>query len=383
MLLHPCPWNCWQNRAISLITRKVYPDEHDITDEKPRIGVFVCHCGKNIASVVDVSSVVAEIAAQQPDVVFATHTMYTCADTSLYNIKEMIREHRLNRIVVASCTPRTHEPLFRETLREAGLNPYLFELANIRDQCSWVHPSLPKLATEKAIELVKMSIGRARLLTPLQGTSYAIDQSGLVIGGGMSGMTAALALAEQGFKVNLVERSGQLGGNLLKLNYTLEHNDISSFASDLIKRVQNHPNIKVHMETEVTGVAGFIGRFEATLSHNNEITKLPCGAVIVATGANPAGTKEFLYGKSSRVITQTELEKQLKEHAFAASNHNVVMIQCAGSRNDEHPYCSRICCSMAVKNALKIKSQTRCERFRALSGYQNVWLSREILPEGT
>ena len=155
----------------SLITKKVYPDEHDVTDEEPRIGVFVCHCGKNIASVVDVERV-AEIAAQQPDVVFATHTMYTCSDTSLNNIRDMIREHRLNRIVVASCTPRTHEPIFRDTLREAGLNPYLFELANIRDQCSWVHSSMPEVATEKAIELVKMSIARARRLAPLQGDIF-------------------------------------------------------------------------------------------------------------------------------------------------------------------------------------------------------------------
>ena len=340
----------------SLITKKVYPDEHDVTDEKPRIGVFVCHCGKNIASVVDVERV-TEIAAQQPDVVFTTHTMYTCSDTSLYNIRDMIREHRLNRIVVASCTPRTHEPLFHETLREAGLNPYLFELANIRDQCSWVHSSTPELATEKAIELVKMSIARARLLAPIKGTSFAIDQSGIVIGGGLSGMTAALALADQGFKVHLVEHSSRLGGNLQNLNYTLEHEDISFFTSDLIRRVENHPNIELHMETEVIGVAGFIGSFRLTLSGNGKNTEVPCGAIIVATGASPAKTKEFLHGKSDRVITQVELEKRLHEGTFVTNNQNVVMIQCVGSRNDEHPYCSRMCCSMAVKNALKIKKQ--------------------------
>jgi heterodisulfide reductase subunit A-like polyferredoxin len=340
----------------SLIAKKVYPDEHDVTDEKPRIGVFVCHCGKNIASVVDVERV-AEIAAQQPDVVFVTHTMYTCSDTSLYNIRDMIHEHRLNRIVVASCTPRTHEPLFRETLREAGLNPYLFELANIRDQCSWVHSSVPELATKKAIDLVKMSIARARFLTPLEGTSYAIDQSGLVIGAGMSGMTAALALAEQGFKIHLVEQSSRLGGNLLELNYTLEHEDISLFASDLIRRVENHPNIKLHMETEVTGVAGYVGCFQVTLSHNGENTRVPCGAIIVATGAGPARTKEFLHGESDSVITQVELEKRLYARTFETNSKNVVMIQCVGSRNDEHAYCSRICCSMAVKNAIRIKKQ--------------------------
>lgn len=340
----------------SLITKKVYPEERDVTDEKPRIGVFVCHCGKNIASVVDVERV-TEIAAQQRDVVFVTHTMYTCSDTSLHNIRDMICEHRLNRIVVASCTPRTHEPLFRETLREVGLNPYLFELANIRDQCSWVHSSTPELATEKAIELVKMSIARARLLAPIKGTSFVIDQSGIVIGGGLSGMTAALALADQGFKVHLVEHSGRLGGNLRNLNYTLEHEDVSFFTSELIRRVENHPNIELHMETEVTGVAGFIGSFRLTLSGNGKNTEVPCGAIIVATGARPAETKEFLHGKSDRIITQVELEKRLHERTFVTNGQNVVMIQCVGSRNDERAYCSRICCSMAVKNALKIKKQ--------------------------
>ncbi len=340
----------------SLITRKIYPDEHDATDEGPRIGVFVCHCGKNIASVVDVERV-AESASHQPDVVLATHTMYTCSDTSLYNIRDMIREHRLNRIVVASCTPRTHEPIFRETLREAGLNPYLFEMANIRDQCSWVHSSEPELATNKAIELVKMAIARARLLTPLQGTSININQSGLVIGGGVSGMTAALALADQGFKVNLVERSDSLGGNLRELNYTLEHEDIAVFAADLIKRVESHPNIKLHLGTEVSGVAGFVGNFQVDLSSNGKKTEAPAGAIIVATGAIKAETKEFLYGKSDRVMTQVELEKRLHEKALVTRNQNIVMIQCVGSRNNERAYCSRICCSMAVKNALKIKKQ--------------------------
>ncbi|MEJ2739575.1 MAG: FAD-dependent oxidoreductase [Dehalococcoidia bacterium] len=340
----------------SLITKKVYPDEHNVTNENPRIGVFVCHCGKNIASVVDVERV-AEIAAQQPDVVFTTHTMYTCSDTSLSSIRDMIREHRLNRVVVASCTPRTHEPIFRDTLREAGLNPYLFELANIRDQCSWVHSAVPEMATEKAIELVKMSISRARLLTSLSGTSYAINQSGLVIGGGLSGMTAALELAEQGFKVHQVVRSGQLGGTLLELKYTLEHEDIALVTSDLISRVESQPNIQLHMETEVTGVAGYIGQFQVSLSHNGEESQVPCGAIIVATGAGPAETAEYLNGKSDSVITQLELEKRLSDGSFEAGGKNVVMIQCVGSRNDEHAYCSRICCSMAVKNAIRIKKQ--------------------------
>ncbi|MFA7245711.1 MAG: FAD-dependent oxidoreductase [Dehalococcoidia bacterium] len=338
----------------SLISKPVYPEEHDVTDEQPRIGVFVCHCGKNIASVVDVEKV-AQAAAQLPGVVFATHTMYTCADSSLNNIHDMIHKHRLNRVVVASCTPRTHEPIFRETLREAGLNPYLFELANIRDQCSWVHSAEPEQATNKAIQLMKMSVARARLLAPLTGTTFAVDQTGLVMGGGVSGMTAALALAGQGFKVHLVEKSGRLGGNALDLNYTLEHEDIQPFVAGLVRQVEESPNIVMHLNADVTGVSGFIGQFEATIFQDAKDIKVSCGAIIVATGAEPAAAREYLYGKDGRVITQLELEKRLSRDDSTWAGKNVVMVQCAGSRNEERAYCSRICCSMAVKNALKIK----------------------------
>jgi heterodisulfide reductase subunit A len=340
----------------TLITKAVYPDEHDVTDEEPRIGVFVCHCGRNIASVVDVERVAA-IAAKEPNVVMATHTMYTCSDNSLTDIHKMIHEHRLNRIVVASCTPRTHEPLFRDTLRQAGLNQYLFELANIRDQCSWVHSSVPEAATQKAAELVKMSIARARRLAPLRESLFDVTQIGLVIGGGVSGMTAALALADQGFKVHLVERSGRLGGNFLNLSYTLEHEDVRPFIAALIQRVENHPEIELHLSTEVTNVTGYVGNFQVTLSGGGGEVKAACGAIIVATGAVPADTDDFRRGQSAKIITQPELEKALKEGVSLSQESNVVMIQCAGSRNDERPYCSRICCSMAVKNALKMKKQ--------------------------
>ncbi len=339
-----------------LTTRTIYPDEHDVTDEDPRIGVFICHCGRNIASVVDVERVTA-IAAKEPNVVLATHTMYTCADNSLDNIHAMIHEHRLNRIVVASCTPRTHEPLFRDTLRQAGLNQYLFEMANIRDQCSWVHSSVPEAATQKAAELVKMSIARARCLMPLRESSFKVTQTGLVIGGGISGMTAALALADQGFKVNLVERSGELGGNFLNINSTLEHEDIDSFIADLIKRIDSHPNLELHLNTEVTNVTGYVGSFQVNLSGNGGEVSVPCGAIIVATGALPSDTDDFWRGHSPKILTQLELEKTLKVNMSLNQDRNVVMIQCAGSRNDIRPYCSRLCCSMAVKNALKLKKQ--------------------------
>jgi heterodisulfide reductase subunit A-like polyferredoxin len=338
----------------SLITKKSYPVEHDVADEEPRLGVFVCHCGMNIGSVVDVEQVVKRV-EHEPNVVSATHSMFTCADTSLSNIKDMIHQHRLNRIVVASCTPRTHEPLFRETLREAGLNPNLFEMANIRDQCSWVHSAAPESATEKAVELVKMSIARARTLWPLEGGTLAVDQSGIVIGGGLSGMTAALALADQGFNVHLVEQAGRLGGTLHDIHRTFEHDDIARFANNLIEQVQKHPHIKSYLEVEITGIKGHIGKFHAILAKGDANFEISGGAIIVATGGQAAKTAEYLYGRSDRVLTQVELEKRLHEKAWPANGQNIVMIQCVGSRNERHPYCSRICCSMAVKNALAIK----------------------------
>jgi heterodisulfide reductase subunit A-like polyferredoxin len=344
----------------SLIAKKKYPAEHDITDEDPRIGVFVCHCGINIASTVDVDKVTGAI-SNDPYVVVASHTMYTCSDSSLSEIKKRIEEYRLNRVVVASCTPRTHEPLFRETLREAGLNPYLFELANIRDQCSWVHSSEPDAATLKAIELVRMSIARASYLKPLTGESLAINQNGLVIGGGLSGMTAALSLADQGFKIFLIEKSGILGGQFLNVYYTLEHDTTSDFKKNIIERVENHHNIKIYLNSEVVGINGHIGKFTVTVSEkksgNGPGTDLLCGTIIVATGAEPAGTSEFLHDQSEAVLTQVELEKLLHEGRFGVGGKNVVMIQCVGSRNRERQFCSRVCCSMAIKNALNIKKK--------------------------
>jgi heterodisulfide reductase subunit A-like polyferredoxin len=337
--------------------KKTYPDEHDVTDEEPRVGVFICHCGRNIGSVVDVEGVVKAMETE-PGVILATHTMFTCSDTSLSNIRDMIREHRLNRIVVASCTPRTHEPLFRETMREAGLNPYLFEMANIRDQCSWVHSSAPEVATEKAIDLARMAVARARLLAPLESGTLAVDQKGLVIGGGLSGMTAALALANQGFKVHLIERSARLGGHLHDIHYTLEDIDVAGMTADLIRQVQNHKNIDVYLGTDVADVKGHIGAFHATLSRNGEKFEVTGGAVIVATGAERAQTTKFRGGASPSVITQVELEQRIHEGKLPAGMDNVVMIQCAGSRDDERAYCSRICCSMAIKNALAIKARS-------------------------
>jgi heterodisulfide reductase subunit A-like polyferredoxin len=340
----------------TLIISKEYPQEHDVSDESARIGVFVCHCGINIASTVDVEKV-TEAIRNEPGVTFASHTMYTCADASLSNIKEQIVKNRLNRIVVASCTPRTHEPIFRETLREAGLNPYLFELANIRDQCSWVHSSQPEEATEKAIDLVKMSISRAYSLSPLEGGKIAIHQNAVVVGGGISGMTAALSLAEQGFDVELIEKSSQLGGNLASINSTLENDNLDKFRNNLIEGVNKHRNIDAHLNSEFVSVGGHIGHFIVKITKDGKPKEFTCGAILIATGAKPANTNEYSYGAVRNIITQIELEKLLSKNRVDKKGQTYVMIQCVGSRNSTKPYCSRICCSMAIKNALKIKKE--------------------------
>jgi heterodisulfide reductase subunit A-like polyferredoxin len=338
----------------TLIRSKDYPQEHDVTDESPRIGVFVCHCGINIAGTVDVEKVTESI-SNEPGVVFASHTMYTCSNTSLSNIKEQIALHRLNRVVVASCTPRTHEPIFRETLREAGLNPYLFELSNIRDQCSWVHSSEPEQATIKAIELVKMSISRSYHLFPLEGDRIPIRQNAVIIGGGVSGMSAGLSLAEQGFDVDIIEKSSQLGGNLNSINSTLENEDLSVFKKQLVENVNTQRNIDIYLDSQIDSVTGHIGDFKIKITKEGKPREILCGAIVIATGAKPATTEEYAYGIVKNIMTQLELEKILSKKKAEKKGQTYVMIQCVGSRTPEKPYCSRICCSMAIKNALKIK----------------------------
>jgi len=339
----------------TLVTSKEYPSEHDCTDEEARIGVFVCHCGINIAGTVDVEKVTESI-KNQPGVAFASHTMYTCSEASLTNIKDQIIKNRLNRIVVASCTPRTHEPIFRETLREAGLNPYLFELANIRDQCSWVHSSEPLGATEKAIELVKMSISRSIGLLSLEGEKIPIKQNAVVIGGGVSGMSAALSLAEQGYDVDLIEKSSQLGGNLASVNSTLENENLTEFKANLIESFKTHRNVDCYLNSTVTSVSGHIGEFKIKTITDGKPKEFICGAIIIATGAKPAETLEYTYGTVKNVLVQSEFEKLL-ENKIDKKGQTYVMIQCVGSRNTENPYCSRICCSNAIKNALKVKKE--------------------------
>jgi heterodisulfide reductase subunit A len=336
-----------------MITPKEYPPERDVSDEEPRIGVFVCHCGINIGGVVDVPEVV-EYAKTLPNVEYSEHNLYTCSEDTQKGIKEKIEEHKLNRVIVASCTPRTHEPLFRSTTKEGGLNPYLFEMANIRDQCSWVHMHEAKEATTKSKDLVRMAVAKSRLLEPLYKLELKVAQSGIVIGGGLSGMTAALEMAKQGFDVHLIEKESELGGNLRKLHYVLSEKgeDPQAILKDLKEKVNNNDKIKVHLGTTLKAIEGFMGNFTSTLSDDTEIKH---GTVIVATGGNEYKPKEYLYGTDDRVMTQMELEEKLATNGL--NPEKVVMIQCVGSRIEERPYCSRICCADAIKNALKIKEK--------------------------
>jgi len=337
-----------------LATVKELPPESEVTEEEPRIGVFVCHCGINIGGIVNVPEVM-EYAKTLPNVVYAEHNLYTCSQDTQKRIREKIKEFNLNRVIVASCTPRTHEPLFRETVQEAGLNPYLFEMTNIRDQCSWVHMHEPKEATEKAKDLVRSIVAKAKLLKPLKKPLINVTPVGLIIGGGVSGMTAALELAKQGFEVHLVEREKELGGHLRKIYYLLEEDDDpKEKLNTLIEAVKENDKIHVYLESEVADLSGFVGNFKSKIKQRNGDEKeVEHGIVIVATGATEYKPTEYLYGEDPRVMTQHELEEKIANGKFKAKN--VVMIQCVGARDEIRPNCARICCGQAIKNALKIK----------------------------
>jgi heterodisulfide reductase subunit A len=339
----------------TLISEKTYPPEKEVAGEESRIGVFVCHCGINIGAVVDVPKVV-EYVKTLPNVVYAEDNLYTCSQDTQERIKAMIKEHKLNRVVVASCSPRTHEPLFQETIREAGLNRYLFEMTNIRDQCSWVHRERPEEATQKAKDLAKMAIDKVRLVQPLKELTIPVIPKGLVIGGGMAGMTAALELAKQGFECFLIEKSDKLGGNVRKVYYALDGNNVPKFLEETIQKVEQNGLIHVYKNAQIKEVTGYIGNFKTTIDIKGEEEILEHGVIIVATGGREYQPSEYLYGRHEKVLTQLELEEKLAEGSTKAEElSNVVMIQCVGSRTEERLYCSKVCCSQAVKNALKIK----------------------------
>jgi heterodisulfide reductase subunit A len=336
---------------------KEYPPERDVEGERPRIGVFVCHCGINIGGVLDVPGL-KEYAQSLTHVVYADDTLFACAQDNQKKIQEIIREHRLNRLVVAACSPRTHEVLFQETLRAGGLNRYLFEMANIRDQCSWVHMNQPEQGTLKARDLIRMAVAKARLINPLKQISLEVDRSALVIGGGIAGMVSALHLARQEFQVHLVERTPELGGIARRHYHSLEGKDIQAYLQELIREVSQHPLIHLHKETEIHEVSGYVGNFKTRLKGmpNGEIDEIKHGVVILATGGEAYKPDEYLYGKDPRVLTLLDLKDEIeKGNPSITKSKNLVMIQCVGSREPERLYCSRVCCSGSIKTALHLK----------------------------
>ena len=341
----------------TMISKKEYPPELEVAAEEPRIGVFVCHCGINIGGVVNVPGV-RQYARTLKNVAYVEENLYTCSQDTQEKIKNAIKEQHLNRVIVASCSPRTHEPMFRETIREAGLNRFLFEMANIRDQCSWVHMNQKKEATEKAKDLIRMAVANARLIRSLDQLTVPVIPKGLVIGGGVAGMTASLKLAEQGFEVTLVEKEAQLGGNLKNLYSTVEGEDVQAFLNDLIGRVTNHPSIEVMTNSQVAGFSGSKGNFSTGLKvgPSMEYRKIEHGITILATGAQEWKPTEYRYGEDPRILTQLDLEKRIAtQPEEIARVKKVVMIQCVESRMRPDPT-SQTCSASTVKHALQIKA---------------------------
>lgn len=343
------------NRRDKLTSERIYPSERDVSEEEPRIGVFVCHCGANIGRVVDVPSTV-EYARTLPNVVYACEQMFSCATNCIKEITDVIKEKNLNRVVVSACSPRTLEPLFRDTLRESGINQYYFEMANIREQCSWVHSKEPEEATKKAKDITRLSVARAGYLEPLEEIDLPVNNACLVLGGGIAGMTCALSVAEQGHHVYLIEKEADLGGIARKIHYTLEGLDVQEWLNTLVDRVYKNPLIHVHTSAEIIDASGYIGNFKTNIESNRGKHEISHGVSVIATGANIYEPEEYLYGEESRVITQLELEEKIyaRDRELLKAK-TLVMIQCVGCRNAEREYCSRICCGQAVKNALKLK----------------------------
>ena len=340
----------------SMTQVKTYPPERDVSGEEPRIGVFVCSCGINIASVVDVQELAA-YAKTLPHVVLVENNLFTCSTDTQELIAARIEQHRLNRIVIAACTPRTHEALFQDTLREAGLNPYLLEMANIRNQNSWVHQRDPESATVKAKDQVRMAAARVALNMPLDRLKVSVVRRALVVGGGVAGMTAALGLADQGHETVLLERGERLGGNAWRLNETWRGRPVRPLLEDLIRRVENHPRITVHKGATLVSARGAVGDFASEVRMNGTTRTIEYGAAVIATGAREWTPDVYGYGESPRIMTSLEFEAALQEREDAVKTaDSIVFIQCVGSREPERPYCSRLCCTHSIQNALSLKA---------------------------
>jgi len=342
-------------RRGKLSKERVYPPEKDVSQEEPKVGVFVCHCGANIGRIVNVPETV-EYCKTLPNVVYAQEQLFSCATNSAKEITDMISEKGLNRVVVAACSPRTLEPLFRDTLREAGINQYYYEMANIREHNSWVHSKEKEAATEKAHDIIRMSVARACQLEPLQEFDLPVDKRALVIGGGIAGMTCALSMANQGHEVYLAEKDTDLGGIARRIHTTLEGLDVQAYLNDIIKKVYQHPLIHIYTGAAITQATGYVGNFVTTVESARGTAEIKHGAAIIAIGADMYTPTEYLYGQDDRVMTHLELEEKITGRDEKVMNaKNLVMIQCVGCRNEDRNYCSRICCSESVKNALKIK----------------------------
>ena len=342
----------------TLVQEKTYPKELDVAAQISRVGVFVCDCGVNIGGVVRVSEVV-EYAKTLPNVVYAEENLFSCSQDAQDKMRQVFAEQKLNRVVVAACSPRTHEPLFQETMKAAGLNKYLFEMANIRNQNSWVHQNDPDAATDKAKDLVRMAVAKATLLEALEEKHLDITPVALVVGGGPAGMRAALSIAESGYQVHLVEKTHTLGGQANHIYWTWKGEDVQSFRMNLQEAVDQHPLITVHLGVQIAYMSGFVGNFRTTLtsvSTSQEATTIDHGAVVVATGGVPHRPKEYLYGEQPSVFISHELDDLVvSKDPMITEGRSCVFIQCVGSRNDERPYCSQICCSNSLITAMKIK----------------------------
>ena len=344
-------------RRGKLTRERLYPEERDVTEEDPRVGVFVCHCGANIGRIVDVPSTV-EYALTLPNVVHAQEQLFSCATNCAKEITDTIKEKGLNRVVVAACSPRTLEPLFRDTLREAGINQYFYEMANIREHNSWVHSKEKEAATQKAKDITRMSIARACHLEPLQEIDLPVNKTALVVGGGIAGMTSALSIANQGHEVYLLEKDSDLGGTARRIHYTLEGLDVQALLRDLVSKVYQHQLIHVHTDAVITEATGYVGNFVTRVKSERGGAEIKHGAAVIATGAEEYKPIEYLYGEDERVLTNLEMGEQIARGEEGLINSgSVVMIQCVGCRNEDRNYCSRVCCGHSVKNALKLKEK--------------------------
>ncbi len=339
----------------TLTKAKEVPEQIDIRGERPRIGVFVCNCGINIGGVVDVPAV-RDYAKKLPYVEYVADNLYSCSQDTQDTMAQVIRANALNRIVVAACTPKTHEPLFQETLVNAGLNKYLFEMTNIRNQDSWVHKDNPQEATNKAKDLVRMAVAKVALMESLPEAVLDINQRALVVGGGISGMVAAKTLSDQGYEVDIIEKSRVLGGQALNLYRTWQGEDIQKNLGDLVQSVQGDKNIRVHLGAELTQVEGFVGNFKSTFQSSTLQGTIDHGIAVLATGCCEYKPEEYLYGKNPLVVTHQELDRRFIDHDPSLKKvQTAVFIQCVGSREPQRPYCSRVCCTHSIESALHLK----------------------------